>query len=223
MDEEKDLLVREPMVAFGSLEVRPKDVVGAATEIATELANVITQQKLFSNISGKKYVKVEGWTTLGAMLGVTPREVENSADENGVYTAIVELVRNSDGAIIGRASAECGESTMWADRAAYARRSMAATRATGKAYRLAFSWIMALAGYEVTPAEEMDYVDAASKPTKKKKKNGDGDMVTFKSYAKNVSGMDNSEAADILKQCKNDPVLALDELKKFHTPPKEQK
>jgi hypothetical protein len=32
---------------------------------------------------------------------------------------------------------------------------MAVTRATGKAYRLAFSWIMNLAGYEVTPAEEM--------------------------------------------------------------------
>jgi hypothetical protein len=32
---------------------------------------------------------------------------------------------------------------------------MAQTRATGKACRLAFSWIMSLAGYEVTPAEEM--------------------------------------------------------------------
>jgi hypothetical protein len=32
---------------------------------------------------------------------------------------------------------------------------MAQTRATGKACRLAFSWIMLLAGYEVTPAEEM--------------------------------------------------------------------
>ena len=32
---------------------------------------------------------------------------------------------------------------------------MAQTRATGKACRLAFSWIMALAGYEPTPAEEM--------------------------------------------------------------------
>ncbi|MBK8185727.1 MAG: hypothetical protein IPK63_23660 [Candidatus Competibacteraceae bacterium] len=32
---------------------------------------------------------------------------------------------------------------------------MAQTRATGKACRLAFSWIMSLAGYEPTPAEEM--------------------------------------------------------------------
>ena len=44
---------------------------------------------------------------------------------------------------------------VWSTRPRYARRSMAQTRATGKACRLAFSWIMALAGYEPTPAEEM--------------------------------------------------------------------
>ena len=32
---------------------------------------------------------------------------------------------------------------------------MAETRATGKAMRVALSWVMALAGYEATPAEEM--------------------------------------------------------------------
>jgi hypothetical protein len=35
---------------------------------------------------------------------------------------------------------------------------MATTRATGKACRLAFSWVMVLAGYEATPSEEMDGV-----------------------------------------------------------------
>ena len=35
---------------------------------------------------------------------------------------------------------------------------MALTRATGKAFRLGFSWIITLAGYEATPAEEMDGV-----------------------------------------------------------------
>ena len=69
----------------------------------------------------------------------------------------------NDGACIGRASAECGSpdeldrhgKPVWSSRPRYARRSMAQTRATGKACRLAFSWIMALAGYEPTPAEEM--------------------------------------------------------------------
>jgi len=84
------------------------------------------------------------------------------------------LVRMSDGACIGRASAECGApdeldkygKPVWSTRPRYARRSMAQTRATGKACRLAFSWIMALAGYEVTPAEEMTpIIEAEQTPT----------------------------------------------------------
>jgi hypothetical protein len=105
-------------------------------------------------IQGKKFVGVEGWTTLAVMLGCVAREV-STTEQDGIYIAIVELVRMSDGACISRASAECGEEKPWNTRAKYARRSMAQTRATGKACRLAFSWIMSLAGYEVTPAEEM--------------------------------------------------------------------
>ena len=215
MDEEKELVVQEPTVGFGSLEVRPKDVVRTATAIATELAKVIEKQKLFSIIKNKEYVRVEGWTTLGAMLGVTPREVSNDGNEDGIYVAVVELVRNSDGVIIGRASAECGGSAMWASRDAYARRSMATTRATGKAYRLAFSWIMALAGYEVTPAEEMDFVDVK---VKNKETDFDRHLKPFQTYATNVSKMSEGEAQKILEHCNNNPVEALQELKDHHTP-----
>jgi len=42
---------------------------------------------------------------------------------------------------------------------------MAITRATGKAFRLAFSWIVVLAGYEATPAEEI--VEAEARPATK--------------------------------------------------------
>jgi hypothetical protein len=60
--------------------------------------------------------------------------------------------------VISRASAECGApgEERWHDADDYAKRSMAATRATSKACRLAFSWIMTLAGYEATPAEEIE-------------------------------------------------------------------
>jgi len=131
-----------------------QEVIINACSIASTLSNIIRQQRLITSIKGKEYVNVEGWTTLGAMLGVIPREV-STTEEEGIYTSIVELVRISDGAVIGRASAECGEEEPWASRPRYARRSMAQTRATAKACRLAFSWIMKLAGYEPTPAEEM--------------------------------------------------------------------
>jgi hypothetical protein len=39
----------------------------------------------------------------------------------------------------------------------YAICSMAQTRAEGKAYRLLLGWLMKAAGFEATPAEEMDF------------------------------------------------------------------
>ncbi|SJM95963.1 hypothetical protein [Crenothrix polyspora] len=142
-------------VALGTLQASsPTALVSGAAEMAHELAVVIDKQHLFTVIQSKRFVNVEGWTTLATMLGVTAREVKTT-EHDGVYVAVVELVRMSDGACISRASAECGDEKPWNTRPRYARRSMAQTRATGKACRLAFSWIMSLAGYEVTPAEEM--------------------------------------------------------------------
>lgn len=165
MEEERALQVIEAeYVQLGSVRATsPSDVVVQASSIAGALKAIIAKQKLFTMIRGRKFVRVEGWTTLGAMLGVLPREVSAIRLDDGSYEAMVELVRASDGAVIGRGSAICGMDEEWATRKEYARRSMAITRATGKAYRLAFSWIMTLAGYEPTPAEEMDEVAAQAK------------------------------------------------------------
>lgn len=142
-------------VSLGVLQcTSPAALMAGASEMAGELAKMIEAQRLWDPINGKKYVKVEGWTTLAVMMGVVAREVQTT-EADGIYTAVVELVRMSDGACISRASAECGEEKPWNARARYARRSMAQTRATGKACRLAFSWVMSLAGYEPTPFEEM--------------------------------------------------------------------
>jgi hypothetical protein len=171
-------------VALGTLQAsNPAALVSGAAELASQLAIVINRQNLATVIKGKRFVNVEGWTTLATMLGVTAREV-CTVELEGVYVATVELVRMSDGACISRASAECGSSDeldkygkpIWSTRPRYARRSMAQTRATGKACRLAFSWIMSLAGYEVTPAEEMtpiieaEQVQERPAPTQRKTK-----------------------------------------------------
>lgn len=147
--------VSQAIVSIGTLQAASAvALVQGAREMAGALADVIERQRLATVIQGRKHVNVEGWTTLAVMLGVVAREVQ-TVETDGIYTAVVELVRMSDGACISRASAECGDESPWNKRPRYARRSMAQTRATGKACRLAFSWIMALAGYEPTPAEEM--------------------------------------------------------------------
>lgn len=152
------IVVAKPAeVSLGTLyAATPEALVAGATQAANALKRVIVDQKLTTRIGPKDYVRCEGWTTLATMMGLMPREVDNQRLEDGSYIATVELVRMSDGQVMSRATSECGmDEPAWANRPNYARRSMAATRATGKACRLALSWVMALAGYEATPAEEM--------------------------------------------------------------------
>ena len=133
----------------------PADVIKRASEMSDVLKDIIEKKKLYSMINGKKYVRVEGWSTMGAMIGVLPHEVWSKKIENG-YEAFVELIRMTDAMVIGGASAICTrEEKNWQNRDEFALKSMSATRATGKAFRLGFAWIMNLAGYESTPAEEM--------------------------------------------------------------------
>ena len=164
-------------INMGSLTAETsRNIVVLASTIATELAEIINKQSLYTNIRGRKHVHVEGWTTMGAMLGITPKERYVKIDENGDYEAYVDLIRNSDGQIVGGASSIVGsDESTWQDRDRYARRSMSVTRATGKAFRLGYSWIMKLAGYEPTPFEEMP-VDGnfseVSRPTAQSNKGG---------------------------------------------------
>jgi hypothetical protein len=61
-----------------------------------------------------------------------------------------------DGRTIGAAEAMCSRNEhTWAKREDYALRSMAQTRATSKSLRGPLGFIVALAGYATTPAEEM--------------------------------------------------------------------
>lgn len=145
-------------VALGLLQANSgADLISQATELASRLANVIKDRKLSNFLGNREYVRVEGWTTLAALMGVIPTEVSVEMDTDGTYTATVALIRMSDKTELNKATSECGmDEPRWSQMPRYARRSMAVTRATGKACRLAFSWVMALAGYDPTPYEEME-------------------------------------------------------------------
>jgi 2,4-dienoyl-CoA reductase-like NADH-dependent reductase (Old Yellow Enzyme family) len=137
---------------------KPSETLRVAREIAKAVADVVEKRKLYSVIQGKKYVQCEGWTTMGAMLGLFPQivEVKEERSDKGVkYIAVCEI-RTSDGRLISRAESECASWEKNKEKQEeYAIRSMAETRAVSKAYRICLSWIMSLAGYEPTPAEEM--------------------------------------------------------------------
>lgn len=138
------------------LDMSAKDKITAATEMANILSEVIKKQGFSQKIQGREYVKVEGWITLGTLLGVIPKEKKVDELPDGSYIAEVELVRADSGRVIGGASALCSvDEKRWGSADKYARRSMAVTRATGKSYRIAFGWVVGLAGFETCNAEEM--------------------------------------------------------------------
>lgn len=141
-------------------QLSPAQVIAHATETANVISKVIEDQKMYSVISGRKYVKVDAWVALGAIEGIFPREksVHEVVHDNGhrEFEAYVELIDKRTGRVIGGGSATCGtDESTWAKRPRFARRSMAITRATGKAFRLHYSYVMELAGYAPTPYEEM--------------------------------------------------------------------
>ena len=144
-----------------------QDVLNKAAVVSRDLSNIIRTRQLSKKIGAKEFVFVEGWTTCGAMLGVAIRPVscEEATNCEGEFVAIVEAVRTGDGFVLGRGIASCGpDERDWKARSRQARRSMAQTRAAGKAMRLLFSWIMEMAGFAATPFEEMDGCNADEHP-----------------------------------------------------------
>jgi hypothetical protein len=153
-----ELVPYQPTVSlFGTND--PAEVVNAARRAAVPLVDVIRKQKLSVKIGPSEHVRVEGWTLLGSMLGVFPvcewtRPLERDGQHVG-WEARVEA-RTRAGELVGAAESQCTkDEKTWANRDDYALRSMAQTRATSKALRQPLGFVMQLAGFNPTPAEEM--------------------------------------------------------------------
>jgi hypothetical protein len=145
--------------------------------LSNELSRLIIEKKLTTNIQGKNYVNVEGWMFCGSALGLNPVITEvTDLTRRGTEPGQVEIkymakceVRNiNTGQLVATGVAICSNFEHSKKRFdEYAILSMAQTRAIGKAYRNLLAWLMKAAGFEATPAEEMDFApaDAPKKPS----------------------------------------------------------
>lgn len=195
--EERHALVVAPrrtsaMELWGSED--PEVMTGRMAAIANAMSKVVEAQGLYITMGtdrdgrARKYVLVEGWSLVGAMIGVFPRTVAVDAVEQGsipamavekqgrsgsyvknypaasgilTFRARVDLVTR-DGVVVGGAEALCSKhEETWRDRDDNQIASMAQTRATAKAYRMSFGFVMPMSGYAATPAEEMDGIETS--------------------------------------------------------------
>ncbi|MBB6610793.1 hypothetical protein H7F15_07065 [Pontibacter sp. Tf4] len=152
----KELKVQKPKVE--SYDISKSD---ETLHLAVDLAKFIKENRLYQNIQGKEYVNVEGWQYAGSRLGILPvveHVVNISTDDEIKYQAKVNLLDMRSQLVVGAGFAICSNKEQGKKYyQEFAIASMAQTRAIGKAYRNILAWIIRAAGYEPTPAEEMDY------------------------------------------------------------------
>lgn len=149
---------------LAEVEISPRDVVARAKEQADVLIDIVKARGLYREISGKRYLLAEAWETIGAFNSVvaTTEWVKALKDNQSTigWEAKVNLVHREQGNLMGSAIMSCGMDEFpcrgkTGEAANKAAKSAAQTWAASKAYRLNYSWVVVLAGFEPTPADEM--------------------------------------------------------------------
>jgi len=132
------------------------DAIENARTKASILAEIVEEQELYTVIQNKKHLHVEAWKTIGKGYGLSPQIEWTRPIESGGWEARC-IFTDLAGEQVGSGEAECGTygDGPWVDRASYAQRSMAQTRAISRAGRNCLDWVVVLAGFSATPFEEM--------------------------------------------------------------------
>lgn len=160
--ESQAIVVAPPEPPAMTVARPPQQVLAEAQEAARALAQVIGNKKKKVMFGGEQYLEYEDWLTIARFYGVTAKvdeaEYVEYGDQHG-FKAHASAIMNPSGQVLSAAEALCLDSEPnWAKKPLFQLASMAQTRAAAKALRNVFSWVVVMAGYRPTPAEEMDSV-----------------------------------------------------------------
>lgn len=156
-----------------------------AKKASQALVSVINAKQKKVIINGEQYLEFEDWQTLGRFYGMSVgiEKTEAIQRDGNLFGYEAKAVVYQNGQIISGAEAMCcRDEEKWGTRAKYEwqnnqrvkvgednvpefqLRSMAQTRASAKALRNVLAWVVVMAGYRPTPAEEMDGVQFNNAP-----------------------------------------------------------
>lgn len=167
----------------------PEAVLAEAQKAAAALKEVISKKAKPVIFNGEQYLEFEDWQTVGKFYGVTVKVLETRPVQFGDvmgFEARAVVIHGPTGREISAAEAMClNDEEKWSKRTKYEYqngkkvavgevavplfqlRSMAQTRACAKALRNVLAWVVVLAGYKPTPAEEMTGHEGKSEPDQK--------------------------------------------------------
>jgi len=142
-----------------ALVTEPQAILDGASVAAAALKGVLDNKAKKVIISGEQYLEYEDWQTVGQFYGygvttgdAVPVEIEGVKGAK----AVASLLHLRTGLVLGGAEAYClRDEENWGEKPWFQLASMAQTRAASKALRNRLAWVVVLAGYKPTPAEEM--------------------------------------------------------------------
>jgi hypothetical protein len=174
----------------------PAKIIERATAAANALAPVLREKGMIQQIGEREHVKIEGWQTLGSLVGVMavrPWTREVPWPPSSQLTDELRQIQNAGYAFgfdagyaaqtLGQIEVGGGEGTCrrtestWNIRGGdvvedYALKGMALTRAQSRCFASPLRFVVELAGFSGTPAEEMPANAAAGAAPRKGKQGG---------------------------------------------------
>ena len=202
----------------------PQKVIAFGQKAAVALAEVIKSKPKKVIINNEQYLEFEDWQTVarfyGATVGVEWTKKIEKNDKLLGYEARAVVYQDSQ--IISAAEASCmRDEPKWNTRAKYEwqgiypngkkvkigeesvpefqLKSMAQTRACAKALRNAFAWVVVLAGFRATPAEEMtNPLEVLDQPPVNEKAT-EAQLKTIFAITKDLGAKNKEEARKIIK------------------------
>ena len=162
---------------------KPMDDTKYANSAAKQLMAIIKENGWSKKLGGSgEHVQYEGWQTAGKFYGYSVKtHGAEFIEVGGVsgFKAKATVVNEATGIEIGGAEAFCmRDEPNWKNKPTFQLASMAQTRAGSKALRQVLGFVVALSGYNPTPAEEMEGEVIETKP-EPKDSSGDQDVKRY--------------------------------------------
>jgi hypothetical protein len=219
--------LREERPPLLIMEGDPEAQLEYAQKAADALMKRVEKKPRKIIMGGKQYLEFGDWQTVARFFGATAgtdwsRPVERDGKVIG-YEA--RSVVHQHGNIISQAEAMCLRTERnWARRDEFAIRSMAQTRASAKALRNAFGWVVELAGYASTPAEEMEDDEngqipgGRAEPTKQLDSEYDPALITGEEADHLASILEKLSATDLKEFLARAQIKKIEDLPAFKYP-----
>lgn len=193
--ETAEIIKLQPIEGGLTLLGDPKQMLRQATQVAEALMEVVKAKELSQKIGNREHIYVTAWQLLAHFYGVSAKivDVHPIVDElTGAagFEATADALLISSGQVISSGRAMClNNEDNWNTRPKYEYEngqrkqvgevrvpsfqlaSMAQTRAIGKVLSNVLRFVVAIAGYDTTPAEEMTGDEHDQRP-KDERKNG---------------------------------------------------